>query len=215
MKFLLADTLRKSSRRIDEVKGHPCSWCHICHLSAQSLNKIHRERKKQTNWLHKLSKVPKQFGVRHVGTVILTYIYCTFLSPLSSAYLSNVCRKRWSICIWVWHSHDSWMTSEVYGTVWGRTFLTVKSDMLARLTQLIKQDFMIHPNATSSLVLKSVMQILTGWPPNLQPLIHFVNCARMLNSTWSGFEACVRSFCLSFCPPFFLSFCLSFFLCLV
>lgn len=64
------------------------------------------------------------------------------------------------------------------------------------------------PNATSSLVLKSVMQILTGWPP--KPSITNalrVKCAKMLNSTWSQFEVCVfflsPSLSLSFFLPVF------------
>ncbi len=161
--------------------------------------------------------------VWHVGTVKLIDIYCTFLlclpsSLLISRFFLSVFLKKLLI-----HSVSGisagkahlfaygfgtvmipWMSSEVYGTARGRTFHTVKSDILASLAQPIKHDFMMHPNATSSLVLKSVMQILTGWPPNLQPLIHFVSGARMLNSTWSEFEVCVLP---SFCLSFFLSFC--------
>lgn len=125
--FLLADTLQQSSRWIDEAEGHPCSWCHIFHLPAQSLNEIWRN--KQTHWLHKLfgRKCQGNLGWKcdMLGQWYFWYLlYFSPLSPLFSVYLlllslclfekapdplcvRNICRKRSSICIWIWHSHDS------------------------------------------------------------------------------------------------------------
>lgn len=105
------------------------SWCNIFHLPTQSLQNIWKTNKdSKTIWD---GSVP----CWHSDT---SDICCTFLPLLSHWYIyiyylkkaPDPLRKRWCICIWIWHNHVSWMSPEVCGTVWDRTFHTVKSDMV-------------------------------------------------------------------------------------
>lgn len=123
--FLLADTLM-----LDQQGKRPPLILDATSFTCQP--KVCKIYEKQT-------KTARQFGMEvcRVGTVILLIFAVLFsrffLTDIYIFYLKKApdpLRKRWCICIWIWHNHVSWMSPEVCGTVWDRTFHTVKSDMV-------------------------------------------------------------------------------------